>query len=101
MTNNKSAFAGIISEGPKKERPSEPEIPKGPAARPQVPQVDVKSPPIERMIAWLFRWPKDTIKTVDIPIRTSRTPRQQKRKSFSCTLRKKWLVNAFTNAPIL
>jgi len=61
-----SIFSKFIEPEPKKERPAEPEIPRGPAAQPIIPQVDVKSPPIERLIAWLFRWPKDTVFTRDI-----------------------------------
>jgi hypothetical protein len=35
--------------------------------QPEVPQVDIKSPPIERLIAWLvLRWPKPTVYSRDI-----------------------------------
>lgn len=68
MSNDggKSAFARFIGETEKERSEPEPKIPRGPMLRPEVPQVDIKSPPIERMIAWLFRWPGNTVKTVDI-----------------------------------
>jgi hypothetical protein len=67
MSDGSSIFAGLISEQPKKERPSEPEIPRGPKLQPVVPPTDVKSPPIEKLLDWLVnRWPGDTVKTVNI-----------------------------------
>jgi hypothetical protein len=42
-------------------------IPRGPMLQPEVPLVDSKSPPIERLIAWLvLRWPKPTVFSRDI-----------------------------------
>jgi hypothetical protein len=61
----RSFFARYIDE-PKKGRPLE-KIPRGPMLRPEVPLVDIKSPPIERLIAWLvLRWPKATVFSKDI-----------------------------------
>jgi hypothetical protein len=89
MANERSVFARYAEE-PKKERP-EPTIPRGPMAQPEVPLVDIKSPPIERLIAWLvLRWPKPTVYS----------PQPQERKGLSRDLSEKWLAHPPENAPI-
>src|SRR5262245_14869668 len=59
-----SIFARYI-DAPK-ERPIEPEIPRGRLLKPIIPPTDYKSLPIEKCLDWLVnRWPKPTVRTRD------------------------------------
>jgi hypothetical protein len=65
--NGASVFAKYIDSPTEKERPSEPEIPRGPLLRPIVPPTDHKSLPIEKCLDWLVnRWPKPAVRVRDI-----------------------------------
>jgi hypothetical protein len=99
--DGKSLFTQHIEE-PKKERP-EPEIPRGPMLRPVIPPVDIKSPPIERLIAWLvLRWPKPTVYSRDIlqygpnPLRN----RKSARASAELLVKHGWLTPLKTRRSI-
>jgi hypothetical protein len=62
---SKSVFSKLIEE-PKRGRP-EPEIPRGPLLRPEVPLADHKSSPLEQLLSFLVhRWPKSEIRLRDI-----------------------------------
>jgi hypothetical protein len=62
---SKSVFSKLIDE-PKRGRP-EPEIPRGPMLRPEIPPSDYQAPPVEKLLDWLVnRWPKDTVNVQNI-----------------------------------
>jgi hypothetical protein len=64
--NDGSVFTKLIDDSAEKRQPEPEKIPNGPL-KPVVPPADYGSPPIEKLLDWLVnRWPKDTVKTVDI-----------------------------------
>jgi hypothetical protein len=65
--SEKSFFARYIDSPTEKERPIEPEIPRGPLLRPIVPPTDHKSLPIEKLLDFVInRWPRPAIRVRDI-----------------------------------